>query len=71
MFDYSNLLGAMATKGITRSDMAKRLGLSKSHFCTVLKHGRAMSSDVMFRIAQILESDDYENLFFALDVKKS
>lgn len=69
-FDYSRLIGLMAQKGITRRDMASKVGQSRTWFSTVLKNGLPMSNDLIFRVAQVLETDDYSNLFFTLNVEK-
>lgn len=70
MFDYSNLLGAMATKGITRQDMAEKIGLSRTYFCTILKQGKPMTSDVVYRIAEVLGLEELRSYFFTLNVAK-
>lgn len=70
MFDYSNLLGAMATKGITRQDLAEKIGLSRTYFCTILKQGKPMTSDVVYRIAEVLGLEDLRSYFFTLNVAK-
>lgn len=70
MFDYSKLLGAMAQRGVTRTELANRIGISRTWLSTVLKKGMPMPNDMIFRIAQALETEDYGNLFFTINVKK-
>lgn len=69
MFDYSNLVGLMAAKGITRQEMAKRVGMSKTYFSTVIKQGKPIPTDVAFRIAQQLDMTEYKDYFFVLNVQ--
>lgn len=68
-FDYSALLGVMASQHISRSEMAKKIGLSRTYFCTILKAGKPMPTDVAFRIAKVLGIDEYAPYFFVLNVQ--
>lgn len=70
MFDYSNLLGVMAQRGVTRTELANRIKTSRSWLSTILKKGLPMPNDMIFRIAQELDTEDYGNLFFIINVKK-
>lgn len=67
-FDYSNLIGKMASKGITRRDLAPKIGMNISYFGQLLSAGKPMSSDKILRSAQILEipMTDIGAYFFTL-----
>ena len=70
MFDYSNLFGLMAKRGITRKDLAEKIGMSRTYLCTILRQGKAMATDVVYRIASLLDikAEDIGNYFFVLKV---
>lgn len=69
MFDYSNLYGLMAQKGVTRKMLAEKIGMARTYFCTILRQGNPMTSDVVYRIANTLGIDSTEIGFYFFVLK--
>lgn len=70
MFDYSNLFGLMASKGITRKELAQKIGMAQTYFSSVLRKGRPFTTDVVYRIAMVfdIQPEDIGRYFFVLKV---
>ena len=64
MVNTSKIIGLMAERGITRTELAGRLGITPSTFYRKMKRG-VFDSDEMYQMIGILGIENPTAIFFA------
>ena len=64
MVNTSKIFGLMAERGITKTEMADKLGITPNTFYRKMKRGK-LDSDEMSQMIQILGIENPTSIFFA------
>lgn len=70
-FDYSNLYGAIAKKGITQKELASKVGISHVALTEKLKNRSDFRNKEIWLIANVLELPNIEDYFFVVKPTKT
>ncbi len=63
-FNYNRLKGLMREKGETITSLAEKIGINPSTLCLKLANRSSFLQKEIVRICQVLETTEYDALFF-------
>ena len=68
-FDYSNLRGKMAQRGITQEQLADKIGINKSTLNVKMNGRYAFANDKILAICKVLDipTDEISKYFFCTE----
>lgn len=65
MTDSRKLRAIIIERGMTQSEVADKLNISRTSFNYKVNNKRAFNSDEMFKLCEILKIEDPKPIFFA------